>query len=435
VEILLTIVYTVLFLFIIWKTPFFQIEGLNKKALPVVFILKIAAGILMFLVYTYYYTDRSTADIFKYFDDSKVMYNALFTHPLDYFQMLFGVDNDSPHFDIYYHQMNNWYRLYESNLYNDSHTMIRLNALLRLFSFGYYNVHTVFVCFLSLAGLTGIYKFFMLHLSDKKNILFVAVFMLPSVLFWGSGVLKETLLFFGLGMLLFYSDKIFTKGFSLLSLFWILIALILLMFLKFYILATILPLMITYFWVYKTKMRWVAVRYAIVILVCLIAGLNIHYIFPEHNLLETLTNKQFDFIRLANATNSGSTIEISTLQPTTWSFIIHSPEALYNTLFRPFVFESRSPFILLAGLENLLIIFMMMICIIFSKFKKENANLFWFCLLFVLITFVLTGLITPVMGAIVRYKVPALPFLFVMFIVILDKQKLVNKFSFLKKYL
>lgn len=434
-EILLTIIYTVIFIFIIWKVPFFRIDGLNKKALPVVFVLKIAAGVVMSLVYTYYYTDRSTADIYKYFDDSKVMFNALFTRPLDYIQMLFGIDNDNAHFNTYYHQMNNWYRVYESNLYNDSHTMIRFNALLRLFSFGYYNVHTVFICFLSLAGLTGIYKFFMLHLSNKKNILFVAVFLLPSVLFWGSGVLKEGLLFFGLGMLIFYGNKIFTKGFSLLSLMWIIFALILLMFLKFYILASVLPLLIVYIWILKTKMRWVLVRYAGMILLCMIAALNFHYIFPEHNLLETLTNKQLDFIRLANATNSGSTIEISKLQPTPWSFFIHSPEALYNTLFRPFVFESLSPLILLAGLENLLIIFMLIVCIIFSKFKKETLNLFWFCLLFVLITYVLTGLITPVMGAIVRYKVPALPFLFVIFILILDQQKLLNRFPFLKKYL
>lgn len=46
--------------------------------------------------------------------------------------------------------------------------------------------------------------------------------------------------------------------------------------------------------------------------------------------------------------------------------------------------------------------------------------------------FILTGLITPVMGAIVRYKVPALPFLMILLIQLIDKEKMIQKFPFLK---
>jgi len=56
----------------------------------------------------------------------------------------------------------------------------------------------------------------------------------------------------------------------------------------------------------------------------------------------------------------------------------------------------------------------------------------FFCAGFVLILFILTGIATPVMGAIVRYKVPALPFLLIVFLLIIDKDKLLKKIAFLK---
>ena len=202
-EIFLPILYTLLFILLIYKLRFFAIEGFSKRSLIIVFLLKIAAGVFMYMIYTYYYTDRNTADIFKYFDDSKVMYDALWKHPLDSVKMLTGIGNDSPYFDVYYKQMNNWYRVFESNIYNDSHTIIRFNAFIRLFSFGYFNVHTVFMCFLSFTGLVALYKFFVVYMRDKKKELFFAVFLIPSVLFWGSGVLKEAILLFGMGVMLF----------------------------------------------------------------------------------------------------------------------------------------------------------------------------------------------------------------------------------------
>ncbi|MBK6543548.1 MAG: hypothetical protein IPG10_20255 [Flavobacteriales bacterium] len=63
--------------------------------------------------------------------------------------------------------MNNWYRQYESNMYNDAHTTIRLNAFLRLFSFGHIHVHTVFACFLSTIGLVALYKAFVVRLKGQ----------------------------------------------------------------------------------------------------------------------------------------------------------------------------------------------------------------------------------------------------------------------------
>ena len=71
-----------------------------------------------------------------------------------------------------------------------------------LFSQRHYHVHTVFWCFFAMIGLTAILKILIRFYPDRKNTLFLSVFLLPTVLFWGSGVLKEALLLMGLGLFL-----------------------------------------------------------------------------------------------------------------------------------------------------------------------------------------------------------------------------------------
>ena len=123
-------------------------KELSRKTISIIFLLKIFFGILFFLIYTYYYADRATADIYKYFDDSKVMYEAICKNPIGFFKMIVGIKNDNSYFDkMYYFHMNNWYRKYESNVFNDNHIIIRFNAIVRIFSFGYYQVHNVFINF------------------------------------------------------------------------------------------------------------------------------------------------------------------------------------------------------------------------------------------------------------------------------------------------
>jgi hypothetical protein len=379
------------------------------------------------LVYTYYYKDRSTADIFKYFDDSKVMFDALFKRPLDYLRMMTSIGNNSIYFNQhYYNLMNNWSRVYESNLYNESHTIIRFNALLRIFSLGYYNVHTVFICFLSLTGLVGIYKTTIKFVKNKNKELIFGIFLLPSVLFWGSGVMKEGLLFFALGMLIYNYSGILEK-FKLSAVMWIIASLALIYFTKFYVLVITVPVMIAYLWVRKTNEKYVFIKYLAVFVVYIAVGLQVQYLFPGFDALDLLVTKQKDFIGLAKFMNSGSLINITILTPDIWSFIKDAPQAFFITMFRPFIFESNSVLILMAALENLLILVVLIISLVFIDVKQINKNLFYTCLFVVISMFVLTGLITPVMGAMVRYKVPALPFLMIMMIMMTNKEKLLKK--------
>ncbi len=318
----------------IYRISFFQTDGLSRRNISILFILKILAGVSLSLIYTFYYTDRNTADIFKYFDDSKVMYDALFHKPIDFFKMVFGINNDTPYFSRnYYDLMNNWYRPYEPNVYNDNHTIIRFNAVIRLVSFGYYNIHTVFMCFLSTIGLVALFKTFFPFIKEKRKELIIIIFLIPSVLFWSSGVLKEGLLIFGLGLLLLNFTHLLNKNFSVRYVIGIVLGLIVLAYMKYYILTILIPLLISYIWVEKTKQRYAIVKYLTVITLFFIVLLNIYRILPQYNVLEMLSQKQNSFVYLAESLNSGSLIDHELLKPSVKDFVYHSPKALYTFYF------------------------------------------------------------------------------------------------------
>lgn len=422
--VLLVLGYTSIFLYLIHKLPFFQTEGISRRTLSGIFLLKISAGIAMWALYTFYYPDRATADIFKFFDDSKVMYNALWTDPGDYFKMLFGYQNDNELFnERYYRVMNNWYREYESNLKNDAHTMIRWNAVVQLFSFGHYNVHAVFMCFLSLVGLTALFKVF--REKVKSPLLVFAVFLLPSLLFWSSGVLKEGLLIFGMGLVVWNYFKLLNGCIKWYDMLFAFGGLILLFYLKIYVLAAMAISFVAYAWARKDT-GWKAFgKFSIVGISIVLLGLNLHHIVPGYNVMELLALKQKDFIGLATHLKAGSQITVAPLEPNVWSFLRNSPEALYISLCEPWFFNFNSPFMLLSGLENLLVLLCISTAIFFrKKWQDLDQALFWFCLFFVVIMFLLIGWTTVVSGAVVRYKIPAMPFLLFMLLLLVDTHKI-----------
>jgi hypothetical protein len=431
-EIAITIFYFILFCLIINKLAFFDDNVITKKWFIAIFTIKVFVSIMLTLIYTYYYTDRSTADIFKYFDDSKIMFEALKTNPLDFFKMLFGVANDSPYFNkTYYDNMRFWYSQGATNLFTDSHTIIRFNAIVHFFSFGYFNVHNVFINFISLIGLTAIFKVAKPYFENSKKLLFYAIFLVPSVLFWGSGLLKESIIFFGLGLLLLYLKRISEK-FSWQSVLFILIAVVLITYTKLYVLAALTPALLG-FGLNKTILKNKPFfSYLLSCLIIIGASFLLLAAPLKINPIQLIIAKQHDFIELMNQVQNSSSFTFPIIQSTT-DVILAIPNALIATFIRPFLWECNSPFMLMSAVENLDIITFFIVALFFRK-KKINYNLLLFCLSFVLFLYILTGLTVPNFGAIARYKVPSLPFLLIAILSIIDIEKLKTKFKFIAPF-
>lgn len=422
-EFILTAFYILIFLWVISRLKFFKQCGLSKKYLYSAFMLKIIFGTFLIFIYSCYYTDRTTADIFKYFDDSYHMHKALLNNPKDYFQMLLGIDNDSEYFNQYYREMNNWFRKKENVMYNDAHTIIRFNALVRIFSFGIIHVHTVVICFLSLCGLTAIYTLFKKHLNERKKLFAFFLFYTPSVLLWTSGVLKEGLLIFALGMIFYYSNNLLNKKYTFYNVAGVMFCAVLLFYLKIYVISALIPCLTAFVWVQKTAYKHLYLKYLSVVFLFILIAMFSKYISPVYDIPQIIFEKQRDFINLSQYMNAGSMIYIYPLDGSLISFLIATPVALFNAFLRPLPFDSFSPLQLASSIETLST-FLMLIYSLYKPLKLNRTQLNYVacCLLYVILVFLMIGYVTPVSGAIVRYKVPAIPFLFFAILIIANKK-------------
>jgi hypothetical protein len=129
---------------------------------------------------------------------------------------------------------------------------------------------------------------------------------------------------------------------------------------------------------------------------------------------------------------AGSLLNVGYLHPDLKSFLKEIPKAWFNVLFRPFIWEAKNPMFLLPALENLLLIVMILLVIFFHG-KISNPEVFGFCISFSLILLLVIGLTTPVLGALVRYRIAAQPFLLIALLMLIDREKLVRKFPWLLK--
>lgn len=433
--ILLAIGYTALLLYFMRRLPFYaRVPHLPVRSVALLLVLKVLAGTALWAVYTWSYTDRVHADVFKYFDDSAVMFDALRERPGDFLRMLFSVGNDNAWFDErYYKVMNHWYREYESNLHNDAHTIIRFNAALRLLSFGEFHVHTVFAAFLSLTGMLALYRAFVGLLPGRERLLAIAIFLLPSVLFWASGVIKESLLFFGLGLLLWKVLELLNGTIRPWGLLLLALSTVLLFHLKFYVIASLLPGIVLLILARLLPRVPVLLLCAAVLGGSVLLGLNLHHLVPGFNILETIAVKQRDFIGLSEAMQPGSFVMPERLAPTFRSFLQQGPYALYIALLGPLFHSGPGLFGLVAAAENVMILVMLLLILRYRvAWTQVRQDLVLALLTYIVLMALVIGWTTPVMGAVVRYRTPLLPMLFIAALLLMDQRKLLARWPLLK---
>lgn len=131
---------------------------------------------------------------------------------------------------------------------------------------------------------------------------------------------------------------------------------------------------------------------------------------------------------------AGSGIVTERLEYSFSSFARLLPRAVFNVLCRPFFFDAHSAAELMASLENGLFLVFFIACIFFRKKKPVDLNLLCLCLAVVLLSYCLIGITTTVAGAIVRYKVPFIPFLLMIPLLFVDEERL-KKMPVLKRLL
>lgn len=134
------------------------------------------------------------------------------------------------------------------------------------------------------------------------------------------------------------------------------------------------------------------------------------FFLPDWSLLSTIQGKQFDFIQMAKALNAGSQVAVVPLDGTFWNLVKSGMLGLFNVLFFPNVFIIKPWYGAIFALENLLLWGLVVGAI--SSILSSKSDWGWphFWLIFGVFVFVVIGITVPVVGAIIRYKSPVLPF-------------------------
>jgi hypothetical protein len=384
--------------------------GLSQWTLLGIFALKITAALALHAIYTYYYPERANADVFKYFDDAQALCATLPENPSYFFHILFGANPENAvHLQPYFEHTWHWNRPTELNLPNDNQTIIRINMLLMILSWGNIFVHHVIAAFISLVAFCLLYKVFIAYFPQQKTILILGIFLVPSSLFWASAMLKECIVMIGLGLFV-YGLHLFTQRANWRALLTLIFGFAILLCIKVYILAALIPASAAF--VLSAQFphirTWKLYGGVFIGIVAIIILNQLLHVVP---LLEALSNKRALFIAQAVEQQAGSYIAIGNIDTTLWAFVKETPATLWRAFALPYIWNIRSVMDVLPAFESFAtIILIILACIFPKKNTQEQRNVLLFSFTFGIVLLWFIGITTPTIGGIVRYRMPMLPF-------------------------
>jgi hypothetical protein len=484
-----------------YRWSFFKDEHVSFKFLSFILFVKLIACFAYYWIYFVYYPSGQNGDSVSTMHDAKVIYNALPQKPEDYFKIIFGLHSESesdPLYQSYFKQIQKWGRADVTSDFflNDNRTPTRLNAIIMLFSFGHYAVHALVMLIISFLGQFAFYKAFKPFFKGKELILAIIIFFSPSVLFWSSGVLKEPIALFLMGVFIYHFMIFFVnKQTNFTAILMMLVCSLLFLILKPYIFILILLPLILFAIIHSKQYKRIGLIYTCTLFISIVSGILILKTIFKKDVINTIVVRENDFVSLSRGgiffdndslylrlehadsttyqlvdsanqlyamkphaklmywhlTNlkdtifvndnmdtttlykllwinapAGSAITMRRLENTFSSIASFIPIAFYHVLCKPFFYDSRSVMEHLASFENLIFLAFFMWCFWKADFKKVDKNLLWLCISIVVMGFVLVGMTTTVMGAIVRYKIPFIPFLLMIPLLYLRNEKLKN---------
>lgn len=408
--------YLILFAWIITKVKFFNHSGLTNSQLVIFFLLKVMAGIIYGWIGVYYGEMAQMVDTWAYHYESIKEYQLLLSNPLEFFTSLFQNNYEHGYTRFFYE--NSWWNDLKGNFF------IKILAIFNLFSFGHYYINVVLYSFLSLFGPVALYRVMQNVFPTQKVAVLLATFLVPSFIYWTSGLHKDGLIFVGIALITYnfyfgFRQKDFGFG-RILAIF---IGFFLILGLRNFYVVPMIPALLAWSITEKTKFRPIAVFGSVYCLFILLF-FTAKYINPGLDFPDAVVDKQQAFIKLSG----GTSIHVNQLKPTFGSFILNSPQALSLTVIRPYPSDVRHLLSLAAAME---IAFLILLFAVFLIWRRNGFRLNPFLLFAIFFSFsvlLMIGYSVNNLGAIVRYRSVVLPFLIVPIAVKIDWQKIGNFF-------
>ena len=412
------VIYFLVLLTVLWFYRHKKKESYYKFYLSG-FLTKCIGSVAFALIYVYYY---KFGDSFEYYKGAVALNEAFFSSIVDYFDLL--VSNSSTDFKSHLVQ-------YTGSLaYADTPEewfMVKLLSPVSVISFKSYLVINFFMGLVSFWGSWKLFKVFADLLPKNHFVAFVTAFLVPSTVFWGSGVMKDTVTMTGVNYIIYVLYFGFIKG----NLKWYYILSVPLWFLvtfklKSYIVLALMPAVIAtiYFHVRSRIpsgfLRAVTgpVLFTTLILVSFFSLQSLSESSQKYSASEI--EWKVKGIQSWHTDVGGSSYDLGEIEFTPVGIIRKIPESLNVTFFRPYLWEARNPVVLLGAVESLLVLILFLTVLFKTKHHffsyLKNQSLLKGMLIFVLVFGFSIGFTSYNFGALARYKIPIFSlFIFILF--------------------
>ncbi|MBS1511400.1 MAG: hypothetical protein JST86_11205 [Bacteroidetes bacterium] len=421
-EWMLFIVYLVLLSWCITRVGFVKNAGLSPKVVIILFLIKIIAGLAIGWLSLHVY--GSGNDYWDVNRDGWSEYQLLWKDPHEYMVNLFRSEYPKGYGGLFDSFQSFW-----NDLRNN--IIIKMISLFDFFSRGNYYVNSLFFNFIGFLGHIAFYRIFIQIYPKQKTAVIVGCFLLPSTMYFVSGVQKDGIVFTTLGLMLYaVFQSLKKKRFSPKRLLIIFTGCVILFLIRSYVLINLLPALML--WIIIATYQLPAWRTFIAgYLVYFTLFFGISSIIPAVNPPETVTNKQAAFFTLPKAATG---IALDTLYPNIKSFVRNAPQALNHLLLRPYPGELSVKSMLPINIEWIIYILLVLAFFFFRRPLVQNEhdpfNLFGMFFTFTMFLFI--GYIMPNLGSIVRYRSVYLIFLLTPVLCRINWQKLRRKIQIKK---
>ncbi len=433
------------------------------------FTIKVIAGVSFLVIYSLFYGNGELSyDANFFMVDSGILHHVFSESPSDYFKLLFGTGN-TEQLTIQYLQDTTHWDSGESKIINDNRFVIRIHSLIHFISYGQITIHLMLMCVISTLALKQFYKAIIRYSLLSPKIIFISLLFLPSLLFWSSSILKEPILLLGFAIFIraLLDEKLKNKRIF----YFIISILILIRIKPYILLISLFSILSFFIFNSLRRFKIIGtitiIASATLILLALfpsnskkiihtISKKQFDFINVGNGGLHALTKNEFYYFKpnqikdlkikddsvwitkpidaivirkefnietrkKIDLTPNGSKwyiyfnniparglITVTPINNSPLQLMKNIPESIINVLFRPIPTDPGGKMKYLAFIETI-ILFSFLTLSIFHRKKvsnKEKAILFSISV-FILLLSLLIGWTTPVLGAIVRYRIPA----------------------------
>ena len=414
-DLFITPIYFLMILGIAYRVRRLVVNAQTKAYFIPGFLIKCFGAISLGMIYQFYY---GGGDTFNYFDlGSQWIWRAFLDDPLIAMSLIFG--------DM---EMNATVFNYASRIYYfgdaGSYAVVRLAGFLDIFTFHTYSATALFFTVISYTGMWMIFSAFQKVFPSHTRLLALSILFFPSLFFWGSGLIKDSLTIAAVGWMFWAVVEVihFNRRYAI-SILLFLLGFYVLYVIKIYILLCLLPAFA--FWVYRvysSKIRNIALRYLLAPVLFIIfvvfsyfAIINVSSDSRRYSIdsvfITAEETARWNYYVSEQQSGSGYNLGGYDFSPT--GLVAKFFPAVFTSFFRPFLFEAQNPLMLLSALENTVILFLFLRILLIPRltFQRISHPVILFAVVFSVLFAFSIGVTTYNFGSLVRYKIPMLAFL------------------------